>query len=211
MSETATLTGIELVQSIEAQLKDAMSTGNMTLVIDLSGQLTKARKGAADELAKKADDTFITMGVELLDTPVNDLAGQFEDASIVTISDIVLDFFERAEELVGDKADFALRFSRDFVKPYVGFAKIKASRPKSVGEAHQKDETGNKVSSTDLLKIVGDTILTQEMAGSKYIKDFIGLPFNEASERIAELQKQGVIKDGNPRYQLKLAMQRIAS
>jgi hypothetical protein len=198
-----TLTPIELVKDLEAKLLEAMAAGKMDLCISLSEELKKARKLASAELAKVTEDKFVQMGEELLNTPLADF-----EAS--TLSDLVVAVFEKAEELVGDKADFALRFSRDFTKPYVAFAKITKSHPKTTGEAHIKDPNATKVSSNDLLQLVGTTVITQEMATSKYIKDFIGLTFAEANSRIVELQKEGIIKDGNPKYQLKLAMERIA-
>lgn len=206
---TADLTGIALVSDIELKLKSAMAAGNLQLCVELSTQLTKARKGAADELAKVADSKFIDMGTALLDTAIQDIIAEYDNPETVTLSDIVLTYFEQAEEIVGDRANFALRFSRDFTKPYVGFVKVKADHPKSIKEAKEKTEPTDRVSSTSLLALFGETEITKEMAGSKYISDYIGQTFQEATELITSGQKDGTIKDGNPKYQLKLAMQRL--
>jgi hypothetical protein len=211
MTETATvekLTGIALVTSIEADLKSAMSSGNMQECVWLSEGLTKARKLAATEILSKANESFVEMGKSLLDRPMAEILNDYEEPNSVSLEDIIVDYFEQAEAIVGDKASLTLHFSRDFTKPFVGFMRIQKNQAKSASEAHEPS-SNPKINSVELLKVYGEVTITAEMASNKYTQTYVGLTFTEATAAY-DREKSTMSKSdkGNTKYQLGLLMAR---
>jgi hypothetical protein len=123
----------------------------------------------------------------------------------------LMDFFIRAEEIVGEQAQLLIRFDRSFTNdvPIVGLAKFTNKQVKTVDEAHEsKAHTSYPVNSKAYLALVGDETFTAEMCIRKDCKPFIGMTFNEATLLHDEMKKNGEIgeKDGNPKYNLGQAM-----